>query len=348
MKISSYDIMPINDADTFEDFCCDLWKATWQSPTTQKHGRKGQAQLGVDVFGIPSGSQNYQGVQCKCRSNFLGSRLTEEDIAHEINEAKKFKPQLEHLIIATTSHSDINLQAFARAATQKNIEQGLFSVTVLGWRELLLILDEHDAVAKKYFPNMFRTDSLSKMQEALLVEENPTRLEVKDLRLELFLGDTEPYLTLEVENTSKLTAKEIELSVLIPKKEGQTQSEIIKFTPSKCIDISSIPNYSISAGSTQLIPFAPESEAHKVLSRELNTYRLVGIGLSPNIPDGLTRQIRERDHSIFFPVLSVESIGFGISLTWSSVLEQKMKTTFGAFLYLWNEADDMRYAQDAI
>jgi hypothetical protein len=340
--------MPINDAETFEDFCCDLWKATWQSPTTQKHGRKGQAQLGVDVFGIPSGGQSYQGVQCKCRSNFLGSELTEDDITHEVNEAKKFKPQLEHLIIATTARSDINLQAFARALTQKNIEQGLFSVTVLGWRELLLMLDEHDAVAKKYFPNMFRTDSFSKMQEALLIEENPTHLEVKDLRLESFLGDTEPYFTLEVKNTSKLTATDIKLSVLMPKKEGQSQSEIIRFTPSQCIDISSIPNYSISPGSTQLIPFAPRSEAHKALSRELNTYRLVGIGLSPNIPEGLTGKIRERDHSIFFPVLSVESIGFGISLTWSSVLDQKMKTTLGAFLYLWNEADDLRYAQDAI
>lgn len=345
MKISSYDVMPINDADKFEDFCCDLWRATWRSPTTQKHGRKGQAQLGVDVYGIPSGNQRYQGVQCKRRSSALGSKLTEKDILDEVKEAKKFEPKLEHLIIATTSPSDINLQALARMITIENAVMGLFSVSVLGWSEILLMLDEHDAIAKKYFPNMFSSDSLSKKQEALLLEENPTRIDVKELRFMSFLGDSERYLTLEVENVSKLTAKDVKLSVLLPIRDGQSQSEVAEFTPSKCININAIPNYSIPGGTSQLIPFAPESEAHEKLSREFNSYRLVGVGLSPNMPHELMQQIRERDPSIHLPMVSMQAIGFGILLKWSSIFEQEMNTTQGAFLYLWNEAEDMRYAE---
>lgn len=345
MKISSYDVMPINDADKFEDLCCDLWRAIWRSPTTQKHGRKGQAQLGVDVYGIPSGGRSYQGVQCKCRSNALGSKLTEKDVIDEVKEARKFEPKLEHLIIATTSFSDIGLQALARKITIENTSAGLFSVSVHGWKEILLMLDEHDAIAKKYFPNMFNSDSFSKKQEALLLEENPTRISMKDLRLMSFLGDSESYLTLEVENIGKLTAKSVKLSVLLPVRDGESQSEIAEFTPSKCININAIPNYSIPGGVSQLIPFAPESEAHEKLSREFKSYRLVGAGLSPNLPHELMQQIREQNPSIHFPRLSMQAIGFGVLLKWSSIFEQDMSTAQGAFLYLWNEAEDKLYAE---
>lgn len=341
MKISSYDIMPFNDADTFEDFCCDLWKAVWQYPGTQKHGRKGQTQSGVDVYGIPEGKTKFQGIQCKCRSNFLDSKLTEKEITHEINEAKKFTPKLEHLIIATTAPSDVNLQAFVRLATQNNKSQGLFSVTVLGWREILLILDEHVSVAKKYFPNMYLTDSLSKKQEALLVEQNPTLLEITNIRSQHFLGDAEPYLTLEIKNTSKLVAREIGISIIAAKQNGQAQSEEIKFTPSKCLDIKSIPGYAIASGTTQLIPFAPESEAYKLVGGDCTTHRLIGVGFSANVPDELIQKIREYDQSLSLRMISIKTIAFCISLKWSSILEQKMNTTFAAFLYLLDEHEDI-------
>lgn len=346
MKISSYDVMPINDADKFEDFCCDLWKAVWHSPTTQKHGRKGQAQQGVDVFGVPRGENHYHGVQCKRRSNELGSKLTEKEVFEEVKEAKTFHPPLQHLIIATTSPSDGPLQALARTITLENAASGLFSVSILGWRELLLLLDDHEAIARKYYPNMFNTDSLANKQEALLVEENPTRLEVKDLRFESFLGDSEPYLTLEIENATKLTAQNIKLDIFVPVKDAQAAQ--VNFSPSQCINIDAIPNYSISGGSSQLIPFAALSEAHEKLSRDLNPWRLVGVGLSPNIPEDITQQIRQRDPSVFLPMLSVESLGFAISLTWSSIFGQEMKKTLGGYLYFWDEVEDMRYAEKAI
>ncbi|MNJ54844.1 hypothetical protein D3C77_503050 [compost metagenome] len=207
------------------------------------------------------------------------------------------------------------------------------------------MLDDHEAVARKYYPNMFSTDSLANKQEALLVEENPTRLEVKDLRFESFLGDSEPYLTLEVENVAKLTAHNIKLDIFVPVKDAQAAQ--VSFSPSQCININAIPNYSISGGSSQLIPIAAQSEAHEKLSRDLNPWRLVGVGLSPNIPEDITQQINQRDPSVFLPMLSVNSIGFAISLKWSSIFGQEMKKTFGGYLYLWDEVEDMRYAEKA-
>jgi hypothetical protein len=44
-------IAPPKSWETFEDLCLALFKAVWRDPNAQKHGRRGQAQAGVDVFG---------------------------------------------------------------------------------------------------------------------------------------------------------------------------------------------------------------------------------------------------------------------------------------------------------
>lgn len=345
-RISTFDVAPTNNADEFEDLCCDLWAAEWDAPMTKKHGRKGQAQLGVDVYGIPCGRQRYYGVQSKCRSFSLGSRLTEKDIINEVAEARKFRPALEHLIIATTSPSDAKLEALARQITEEHSATGLFGVSVYGWGDILRLMDNHERLARKYFPNQFGEDSLKKKQEALLVAQNPTTLEAKDLRKMSFLGDSEPYLTLDVQNTSDLAANNVRLSVLLPVKPGKKQSEVAEFTPSKCVNINAIPNYSIPKKTKQSIPFAPESEAQAKLSGDYSSYRLVGVGLHPNIPNELCNEIRDLYPSIHLPVINLQAQGFGILLEWKSIFEESKSMCFGAFLYLWDEENDMLQAQE--
>ncbi len=46
---------PPRDGQPFEDLCRDLWAELWRDPNAQKHGRSGQKQHGVDVFGQPAG-----------------------------------------------------------------------------------------------------------------------------------------------------------------------------------------------------------------------------------------------------------------------------------------------------
>lgn len=345
MRLSHYNLSPIKHAEIFEDFCCDLWRQIWKSKNTQKHGRKGQTQCGVDVFGIPDGELKYQGVQCKSKSNLVHSKLTAAEVRSEVAEAVKFDPPIAHLIIATTGPKDISIEKLAREITLENLKSGLFMVTVLGWEDIVLLLDEHESVAKKYYPNMYNTDSLSKKQEAFLVASNPTKLVMRELSFKEFIGDNEPYLTLELENTTKLDAHALEVSILLPKKPGETDSEIAKFSPSKCIDISKVENFSVTATTKQLIPLAPRSEVHQILSRDLAEHRLVGTGLSPEIPHDLSSKIRGLHGEIHFPCLSISSIGFGVMVKWRTIFEQEFSVVCGGFLYYWDEVADLRFAE---
>ena len=50
--------------DEFEEITLDALRIKWDSPNLQRHGRQGQAQAGVDIFGDDYLSQK-AGVQCK-------------------------------------------------------------------------------------------------------------------------------------------------------------------------------------------------------------------------------------------------------------------------------------------
>lgn len=53
---------PANWQD-FETLCCDLWRRIWNDPNTQKNGRQGQPQHGVDIYGRPGEGHEWAGVQ---------------------------------------------------------------------------------------------------------------------------------------------------------------------------------------------------------------------------------------------------------------------------------------------
>ena len=74
----------------FEDLCCDLWRQLWKDPNTQKNGRSGQAQKGVDVYGRPDQGPEWAGVQCKHKEQLVGAMLTRKEIEKEVEEARKF------------------------------------------------------------------------------------------------------------------------------------------------------------------------------------------------------------------------------------------------------------------
>ena len=58
----SQQIPPPKNWQDFESLCADLWTKIWKDPDTQMHGRQGQAQYGVDVYGRPNQGQEYAGV----------------------------------------------------------------------------------------------------------------------------------------------------------------------------------------------------------------------------------------------------------------------------------------------
>jgi hypothetical protein len=92
-------VPPPKDWQQFERNMRDLFEAHWGNGKI--HGRPGQRQHGVDIYGQPDGTA-YHGVQCKGRDGNLGSRLTETELRAEMKEAADFKPRLAHFVMATT------------------------------------------------------------------------------------------------------------------------------------------------------------------------------------------------------------------------------------------------------
>lgn len=212
-------------------------------------------------------------------------------------------------------------------------------VTVLGWHDILSLLDDYESVAKKYYPHMFSSGSLNKKQEALIQAKNPTKLAVTGLNIQSFLGDSEPFLTVEVENISELEATNLEVSIILPVQQGEKESKVATFTPSKCIDLTKMNNAVLPAGEKLPVPVAPISEANRILSRDFIGQTLVGVGLSPEIPAELPKIIRSKLTDCALPCISINSIGFGVQVKWKSIFEQQHSLVTCGFLYYWEREE---------
>ena len=73
----------LTDPDEFESMIRDICALEWGDPNTQKFGRRGQKQFGVDIYGHPEGkAEVFRGAQCKLRTK--GNQLTEDEIEKEV------------------------------------------------------------------------------------------------------------------------------------------------------------------------------------------------------------------------------------------------------------------------
>ena len=152
---AAHEWLPPRDWQVFEDLCCDLMSRLWNAPYTQKNGRRGQTQRGVDIFGQPNQEADWAGAQCKLKTPRAGSRLSFREIKEEIEQARRFEPPLKKLVIATTALRDARLQERVRKIDEQERREGSFSVAVLFWEDILLKLWDFPDLAQKYFPSAF-------------------------------------------------------------------------------------------------------------------------------------------------------------------------------------------------
>jgi hypothetical protein len=150
--LSSSQIPPPANWQDFESLCCDLWRAIWRDPGTQKNGRSGQIQSGVDISGRPQMGDEWAGVQCKGKDNYAEKRVTQAELRAEVEKAEKFIPKLSQFILATTGPKDTHVEQLARVLTKDHLRSGGSSVTVLGWRDILLLLENNRDVVAKHYP----------------------------------------------------------------------------------------------------------------------------------------------------------------------------------------------------
>lgn len=140
---------PLNWQD-FERLTLDIAKLLWKDDYAQRHGRQGQAQAGVDVYGYNHVSGEFVGIQCKKKnqSNAPSGQLTVAEIDTEIDAAKMFSPKLDRFIVATTGPRDANLQAHVRGLDQSNLS---FRVSLMFWDDYQESLNNHTELMYRYY-----------------------------------------------------------------------------------------------------------------------------------------------------------------------------------------------------
>lgn len=124
-------VSPPRSWDEFEDIVCSAAKNRWDNPNFTRHGRQGQKQDGVDVYGNDH-HDRLVGLQCK---NTVGT-LDEGLIKSELIKAKAFDHQLHALYIVTTLDSDRSLQKTVRQISRDNQAAGSFEVHLLFWNDV--------------------------------------------------------------------------------------------------------------------------------------------------------------------------------------------------------------------
>ena len=165
---------PKNDKE-FEELCCDLWRKIWNDPEAKVHGRSGQAQQGVDIYGRPGRGEKWAGVQCKVRNN---QELTETELLAEVEKTKSFEPQLSEYIIATTGRRDAKIQKIARCITADHNKEGLFSVSISFWEDIQNELAKYPDLVNKYYsypsgPQIGTIDTEQLLEKMTAQDESP-------------------------------------------------------------------------------------------------------------------------------------------------------------------------------
>lgn len=140
--------------DEFESICLSSCRLRWGNPNLTRHGRQGQAQQGVDIYGNDN-LQRLVGVQCK---NTISS-LTTALIDKEIENAESFTPSLSSLFIATSADSDAPLQSYVRQISDERRRHGKFTVDIIFWDGILHDLSRDPKEVEKHFPQFFSTST---------------------------------------------------------------------------------------------------------------------------------------------------------------------------------------------
>lgn len=124
----------ISDDKTLERLCRDLLGNDPANDPICLHGRKGQSQDGVDVYGREVSTGDWFGVQCKVR--MPSNRLSEKEVREEIELARKFNPKLRNFSIWTTLPRDRQLQEIERSLINELATTGDFGFSIRFWEDL--------------------------------------------------------------------------------------------------------------------------------------------------------------------------------------------------------------------
>ena len=138
MSLSSTTLPKPKNWEDFERQSRELFACVLNDPNTQLHGRSGQKQGGVDVYGNRRADW-LVGVQCKKK---FEKGVTDKELRAEVEKAKTFTPKISEFLLVTTAPRDQKIQESARLLTEELAKTSRpIRVYVWGWEDI----EEHAA-----------------------------------------------------------------------------------------------------------------------------------------------------------------------------------------------------------
>jgi hypothetical protein len=150
--VPSMTLPPPESWQEFESLVRDAMAQRWRSSNLTKHGRPGQAQDGVDIFGNDDLGRSI-GIQCKLSK----VPLKIETVIGEVRKAGAFQWPLATLYVATSAEHDANLQAQVRLLSEERVARGEFTVGLLFWDDIVSALLLDPRVFSAYYPQFMLT-----------------------------------------------------------------------------------------------------------------------------------------------------------------------------------------------
>ncbi len=140
----------LKDEDEFEELLRDICVLEWNDPRTERNGRRGQPQKGVDIYGQPAWLDGaFYGVQCKLRPS--QKQLSKTEIMSEVKEARGFPHKLSKLIIATDTPKDNKLQIMVDNISAQEVSSGGFAVEIWFWPQIERRIGTYPSIFAKYY-----------------------------------------------------------------------------------------------------------------------------------------------------------------------------------------------------
>ena len=158
---------PPSNWQDFERLCFDVFSTIWQTNDAQMHGRVGQPQAGVDIYGTDRKEHVRAGVQCKGKDQGYENPLTATELRDEVQKALSFDPPLDVFTLATTAPNDEAIQKLAREITNEHQEKGLFEVRVEGWTNLRQRITNYPEIVAKYFSDFAPVDMVGRVEAGI-------------------------------------------------------------------------------------------------------------------------------------------------------------------------------------
>lgn len=146
----------LKHADDFEDIVLASLSLKWTGSDLQKHGRSGQKQRGVDIYGSDD-LERPVGIQCKN----LGTPLNKTTILREIEKSEEF-PNLNTYYMATADSRDAKLQLEVRALSKERVAAGKFALGILFWDDIIGYLTLSPQIFGQFFPEYSVPDQSQK------------------------------------------------------------------------------------------------------------------------------------------------------------------------------------------